>query len=171
MFKWRKPSGKVELLIISVLPQPCHRSAHRGSTWFHLSRCKDRHYSRYLLIIEQRKQRKVHFSLLSREKIHWKANYSKDIFSFRGKFVSLPSVRGEIRTNEAFAIISRIAKKSVGNSDWYNKHGNNKWQVGCSQYGSLCSTNSDVRTLRVWCILVDRGSKKYSYAFTSCYAH
>jgi hypothetical protein len=41
--------------------------------------------------------------------------------------LSLPSVRGEIRTNkEAFAIISRIAKKSVGNSDWYNKHGNNK---------------------------------------------
>ena len=31
-------------------------------------------------------------------------------------------VRGEIRTNEkAFAIISRIAK-SVGNSNWYNKH-------------------------------------------------
>ncbi|SFB94215.1 hypothetical protein SAMN04488493_102274 [Xylanibacter ruminicola] len=29
-----KPSGKVELLIISALLQPCHRSAHRGSTWF-----------------------------------------------------------------------------------------------------------------------------------------
>ena len=28
-----------------------------------------------------------------------------------------------------FTIISRIAKKSVGNSDWYNKHDNNKWQV------------------------------------------
>jgi len=42
------------------------------------------------------------------------------------KIVLLQSVRGEIRTDEAFAIISRIAKKSLGNSDWYNKHGNNK---------------------------------------------
>ncbi len=39
-----KPSGKVELLIISALLQPCHRSSHRGSTWFHLSRCKDKKY-------------------------------------------------------------------------------------------------------------------------------
>ena len=44
--EWKKPSGKVELLIISVFPQPCHRSAHRGFTWFLLSRCKDRKYFR-----------------------------------------------------------------------------------------------------------------------------
>ena len=44
VFEWRKPSGKVELLIISAFPQPCHRSAHRGSTWFLLSHCKDRKF-------------------------------------------------------------------------------------------------------------------------------
>ena len=43
IFEWRKPSGKVELLIISTgfALRPCHRSAHRGSTRFLLSRCKD----------------------------------------------------------------------------------------------------------------------------------
>ena len=35
----------IELLIISALPQPCHHSAHRGSTWLLLSRCNDRHFS------------------------------------------------------------------------------------------------------------------------------
>ena len=49
-----KPSGKVELLIISALLQPCHRSAHRGSTWFHLSRCKDRNFFLKLPNISQK---------------------------------------------------------------------------------------------------------------------
>lgn len=50
--------------------------------------------------------------------------HSKSI-SFHNFFVPLPSVPGEIGTILALAIISRIAK-SVGNSDWYNKHENNK---------------------------------------------
>jgi hypothetical protein len=47
------------------------------------------------------------------------------ILLFQKYCLSLPSVRGEIRTILALAIISRIAK-SVGNSNWYNKHENNK---------------------------------------------
>ena len=53
MFEWKKPSGKVELLIISAFPQPCHRSAHRGSTWFLLSRCKDTNLFRYFQVFSR----------------------------------------------------------------------------------------------------------------------
>jgi len=60
VFKWRKPSGKVELFVISASPQPCHRSAHRGSTWFHLSRCVDTNIFPHFQISEQRKQRNLH---------------------------------------------------------------------------------------------------------------
>ena len=58
------PAGrkKVELLIISALLQPCHRSAHRGSTWFHLSRCKDRKIIRYFQIF-WRKSIKIAYSI------------------------------------------------------------------------------------------------------------
>ena len=39
----------------------CHRSAHRGSTWFLLSHCKDRSFFCIFQILEQRNQEKVHF--------------------------------------------------------------------------------------------------------------
>lgn len=57
---------------------------------------------------------------------HFFADFLRKMMGIPEKVVFLQAVRGEIRTNKAFAIISRIAKKSVGNSDWYNKHGNNK---------------------------------------------
>jgi hypothetical protein len=67
-----------------------------------------------LQILEQRKQRKVHFSLLSREKIRLEANNPKDIFLFHIIFVPLPllSARRVVMSSEgdgAGGIVKAIA--------------------------------------------------------------
>ena len=81
---WRRFTFSCDAMLAGTSHYPYTSSSHDL-----LSGCKDRHIFWYLQIFEQRKQRKVHFSLLSREKIRWKANYSKDIFSFLWKFVIL----------------------------------------------------------------------------------